>query len=59
MADNIISIYEKRCREYADDRTKLHEYMMHALPFVHEYYAISGESAVKDETFPLVFKINT
>ena len=59
MADNIISIYEKRCSEYENDATKLHEYMMHALPFVHEYYAINGESAVKDDKFPLVFKINT
>ena len=59
MTDNIISMYEKRCKEYVDDPFKLHEYMMDAFPFLQEYYAINGGSKVQDEKFPLVFKVNT
>lgn len=59
MTDNIISMYEKRCREYADDPSRLNEYMMDAFPFLQEYYSITKENRVHDEKFPLVFKINT
>ena len=59
MTDNIIGMYEKRCLEYQGDPLKLNEYMMDAMPFLQEYYSLKEKTAVKDEKFPLVFKINT
>ena len=59
MTDNIISMYEKRCKEYADDPSRLNDYMMDAFPFLQEYYSITNSSRIQDEKFHLVFKINT
>lgn len=52
-------MYEKRCKEYANDPHKLTEYMMDAFPFIEEYYLITKENRIQDEKFPLVFKVNT